>query len=172
MDTTAWIDIWTSASVDGGVTWREAFLLSATAVEDEYFSRLTSSTTEEYVYCVTMYGAGGVDGPLYCLQVPVDDYITIGVNDSPRPEATKLGNAIPNPSHKEVSLSLALAGPAEITANAYNARGDLVQTLSAGTMAAGTHELVFDGRAVPAGIYFCRIDVGSETIWRKMVLVP
>jgi hypothetical protein len=67
------LETWLSRSHDGGSTWVPAINATETPGGiDVYFPRLLSTATDSFVYIVTMYGAGGVDGPLYCVQVPVD----------------------------------------------------------------------------------------------------
>jgi hypothetical protein len=169
-DTTASFDIWTSWKPNDSAEWSEPWLLSTTEVEDEYFSRLTYNTTQNNVYCITMYGAGGIDGPLYVLQVPVSDY-GVGVDDTPRPEVAVLGDAAPNPFTDEVSVSLHLVQPAKVNAKVYNVNGELVQTIHSGSMNAGQHQLIFDGRDASAGVYFLQVDAGGQTMSARMVLV-
>jgi hypothetical protein len=38
-------------------------------------------------------------------------------------------------------------------------------------MAADWHERVFDGRAVPSGLYYCRMNAGSFNAIRKLLLL-
>jgi hypothetical protein len=170
-DTSAWLDVWTCASTDGGETWTEPWLMTDSEMEDEYFSRLTYCTTQDYVYCVTMYGAGGVNGPLYAIQVPVEDYDLGGNADTPLPEVAVLGNVSPNPFSNEVSVSLNLVQTAKVSAKVYNVNGELVQTVHSGSMDAGDHQLVFDGRNASAGVYFMQVDAGGQTMSARMVLV-
>jgi hypothetical protein len=171
-DTSAWLDVWTCASQDGGATWTEPWLMTDSQMEDEYFSRLTYCTTVENVYLVTMYGAGGVNGPLYCVQVPVEDYnLEPGGSDTPLPEVAVLGDVAPNPFSNEVSVSLNLVQPTKVNAKVYNVNGELVQTIHSGSMDAGDHQLVFDGRNASAGVYFMQVDAGGQTMSARMVLV-
>jgi len=170
-DTTASLDIWTSAKAGDGAAWTEPWLMSNTEVDDEYFSRLTYCTTQENVYCVTMYGAGGVDGPLYVVQAPVADYNLTGVNDTPVPDVAVLGEVAPNPSTDQISVSLNLIQPAKVNAKVYNVNGELVQTIHSGSMDAGDHQLVFDGRNASSGVYFMQVDAGGQTMSARMVLV-
>jgi hypothetical protein len=170
-DTTSSLGIWTCASQDGGMTWTEPWMMTNTEVDDEYFSRLTYCTTQENVYCITMYGAGGVNGPLYLLQVPVADYDLSGVEDTPVPEVAVLGDVAPNPFSNEVSVNLSLVKPTKVDAKVYNVNGELVQTIHSGSMDAGDHQLVFDGRNAAAGVYFMQVDAGGQTMSARMVLV-
>jgi hypothetical protein len=73
------LETWLSRSHDGGSTWVPAINATETPGGfDEYFPRLISTATDSFVYIVTMYGAGGIDGPLYCVQVPVDfEYVPV-----------------------------------------------------------------------------------------------
>jgi hypothetical protein len=49
--------------------------------------------------------------------------------------------------------------------------GREVAVLSEGMMEAGEHELRFEGAALPAGIYFARMQSGEFTATRKLLLL-
>jgi hypothetical protein len=77
----AWADmgwynpaIWLSRSHDGGNTWVPAIRVGSNAS----FPRLISTTTASFVYVVTMFGSQYDNGPLWCIQVPVDfEYVPV-----------------------------------------------------------------------------------------------
>jgi flagellar hook assembly protein FlgD len=58
----------------------------------------------------------------------------------------------------------------------FDAAGRLVATLLSSEQPAGAHELTWDGRGVngdrlSAGVYFCRLEAGKETVTRKLLLL-
>ena len=76
--------------------------------------------------------------------------------------------ATPNPFHGAVTLSSESArGP--ITARVFDNSGRVVRTLSAGT-AVVWNGLDDNGRAVPPGIYFCRLTAGGLESGIKLIL--
>lgn len=60
----------------------------------------------------------------------------------------------PNPFNPGTTLSIGLPVESDITLSVYNAAGELVNTLSAGKLQAGTHRFNFDASILASGIYF------------------
>ena len=74
----------------------------------------------------------------------------------------------------DVRLDLPSAAVVELTI--YDARGAVVQRISAGQLAAGTQTLSWDGRdttgkSAASGVYFARVRLGRETLTERFVLV-
>jgi len=57
------------------------------------------------------------------------------------------------------------------TLTVYNVLGEKVATLVDGEKAPGSYTATFDGSKLPSGIYLYRLQAGSFTQTRKMVLV-
>ncbi len=76
---------------------------------------------------------------------------------------------VPRPSvfDRSVAIGYALPKAAEVSLSVYDATGKLVRQLHRGNAAAGEYRLAWDGRdgqgrAVPSGAYFCRLDAGDR----------
>jgi flagellar hook assembly protein FlgD len=72
------------------------------------------------------------------------------------------------------TLSFSLPAASRVEAAVFDVAGRKVRELGAGRFAAGAHELSWDGRdtagrAMPSGVYFVRLDRGSETLVTRMV---
>jgi hypothetical protein len=86
-----------------------------------------------------------------------------------------LGNT-PNPVTTSTRIAFVLPGGGERAALAvYDATGRRVRTFRA-AFAPGLNEVAWDGaddqgRRLPGGVYFCRLDVGGVRFARRMVLV-
>lgn len=81
-----------------------------------------------------------------------------------------------NPFHDTARLRATFARPTAFRAAVYGVDGRRVQWLGAGMAAAGSRDLVWDGRAadgrrVAAGAYVIRLDAGAESVQRRVVLV-
>ena len=64
----------------------------------------------------------------------------------------------------------------DVSLEIYNVHGQRVRVLIVGAMAAGSHPLVWDGRAdhggeVESGVYYIRGRIGDESLERKILLV-
>jgi len=75
---------------------------------------------------------------------------------------------VPRPSlfGRSVTIGYALPRAATVSLSVYDATGALVRQLLRGSTAAGSYQLVWDGRdgqgrAVSAGAYFCRFEAGG-----------
>ena len=86
------------------------------------------------------------------------------------PSAFHLAQNVPNPFNPttQIRFDLPAAGPVELSV--YNLRGELVRTLFAGELPAGSHRLAFDGSALASGVYLYRLQAKDFSAVRKMLL--
>ena len=95
------------------------------------------------------------------------------------PRQAALRQNYPNPFNARTTIRYALpAGTAggRTTLRIYNVRGQEIRTLVNGIQPAGDHAVTWDGRdqrgqEVSTGVYFCRLQSGSLSRTRKMVLL-
>ena len=88
----------------------------------------------------------------------------------------KLHPNYPNPFNPATTIrfDLSLAPPVELAV--FSADGKRVRTLVQRHMPAGSHEVVWRGRddrgrSLPSGIYICRLQTGSDSEMRRMILI-
>ena len=84
----------------------------------------------------------------------------------PVPSEFRLDAPQPSVFGRTVGIVFALSKAAEVSLSVYDATGSVVRQLRHATTAAGEHRLTWDGRddqgrAVPAGAYFCRLEAGD-----------
>ncbi len=89
---------------------------------------------------------------------------------------TKLHGNYPNPFNPSTTISFDLAKNTRVKLSVYNLRGQLVKTLASGELAAGRHQLIWNGtdsrnRSVASGVYLFRLDAGNYRSTRKMMLI-
>ncbi len=85
----------------------------------------------------------------------------------------------PNPFNPETVVPFRLGSRSEVSLAVYNALGQRVTTLFRGTLAAGRHEVRWNGtdrwgQPVPSGVYFARLVIKAHHVVRQsrpMVLV-
>ncbi|HOX24998.1 MAG TPA: FlgD immunoglobulin-like domain containing protein [Candidatus Krumholzibacteria bacterium] len=92
------------------------------------------------------------------------------------PGAPQLAPSWPNPCNPAATIAFTLPDPLIARLQVLDSRGGLVAELCGGLQAAGRHEVTWlgrdaQGRAVPSGTYFYRLETpaGSET--RKLTLL-
>ncbi|HPI26510.1 MAG TPA: T9SS type A sorting domain-containing protein, partial [Candidatus Cloacimonadota bacterium] len=97
-------------------------------------------------------------------------------NDNVNPVVTRLGSNYPNPFNPNTTLSYSLKERGEVKIDIYNVLGQKVRTLVNGVMNAGTHSVSWNGmddnrRPVASGVYFYKMQSGTYTNTRKMILM-
>ncbi|RMI06693.1 MAG: T9SS C-terminal target domain-containing protein [Calditrichaeota bacterium] len=93
------------------------------------------------------------------------------------PERFELLQNYPNPFNPTTTISFDLPHATRITLHVFDVSGRQVRKLADGQYAAGSHQVVWDGRddngvQVASGVYFYRLSTGSGFVaTRKMVLL-
>ncbi|MCC6651304.1 MAG: hypothetical protein IT348_09180 [Candidatus Eisenbacteria bacterium] len=154
-----------SQRIDGTGTprWTPNGEVVSNAVGNQYGTAIVADGDTLGIVVWTDQRAGGND--LYAQSVPF--VITLGVESAPPPGRTRIA-AAPNPSFGPVTLSFALAAPADVDLAVYDAAGRRVRTLLRGARAGGEHAARWDardddGRACSPGAYWVRLRVDGET---------
>ena len=113
---------------------------------------------------------------MYMLQHYFGEYVTpLAVDEPPAPPARlELAPARPNPFGPSTLLHFALPRPGPVRVEVLDPQGRRLRRLFAGSLGAGPHDVTWDGRdeqgdAVATGVYWVRIETGSEAATRKVV---
>jgi len=78
----------------------------------------------------------------------------------------------PNPFNPVTEIRFDLPQSSEVKLVVFNALGQIVSELIKNRqMTAGVHSIHFDGKELPSGIYFYRLETNRFTKTRKMVLL-
>jgi len=82
----------------------------------------------------------------------------------------------PNPFNAGSTIEYALPAEAMVRLRIYNTFGQLVRTLVDETQQMGRYRIIWNGRddvsgEVGAGVYLLRLEVGSQTLMRKMTMI-
>jgi hypothetical protein len=111
----------------------------------------------------------------------VEDYEVIILQDTVTPVRDTPGefalfDPVPNPFNPRTTLSFALPSASHVELSVYDVSGRLVATLLDENRPAGTHRVVWDGRnrageRAASGVYLYRIQAGSFTDTKRMVLL-
>ncbi len=77
----------------------------------------------------------------------------------------------PNPFNPITTISYDVAETGFVSLKIYDVVGREVAILVDGKLAAGSYAATWNARGLPSGIYLCRMDAGSFTKVRKLLLV-
>ncbi len=102
------------------------------------------------------------------------DHIQVTKNNLPT--VTQLRGNYPNPFNPQTTIAFDLSQPGHTAVDVYDLAGRLVRNLHSGVLAAGPHEVMWngrgpDGRMSAAGVYFFRLKTEQVIDTRRMTLV-
>ena len=95
-----------------------------------------------------------------------------------RPAQYRLGDSYPNPFNPQMVIPLDLAtDQQQVSLILYDVLGRRVRQLWQGSLGAGSHRFVWDGRDaagrdVAAGVYFYKVEVGGQVEAKKTTKLP
>jgi flagellar hook capping protein FlgD len=101
----------------------------------------------------------------------------VGMGDATsRPSLLRLDPVAPNPLGGAALVRFALPAPGRVRVTIHDLAGRLVRLLADETSEAGSRSLLWDGRdeqgrRVPPGPYFLRLDSNGATVGRKMMVL-
>ena len=112
---------------------------------------------------------------VYAQRVSAEGVIPTTLGDTPSPPAFALTPNFPNPFAGETTIDVALTADAGVRIEVFDVMGQRVRVIELGRVAAGTRRMSFDGfgddgRVLPSGVYFYRVEAAGRTITRKMVI--
>ena len=87
------------------------------------------------------------------------------------PEEFALDPGYPNPFNTTTNIRLALPEASQVRMAVYDLTGSMVMRLVDGSMSAGYHDVVLDGRQLSSGIYFVRVEAGAFMDVQRVVLI-
>ena len=118
---------------------------------------------------------GGLRNDIGCTGGPyANDSMFVSVAPSTPitlPTSPALGDAYPNPFNPVTTIPFTLPQPGHFTLQAYNLRGQLVQTLADTDFPAGEHIARFDASHLASGLYIVRLSGPRCSEARKVLLV-
>jgi hypothetical protein len=87
------------------------------------------------------------------------------------PKAYSLESNYPNPFNPTTTISYALPRQSMVRLKVFNILGQEVSTLVNGVQSAGEKEVQFNAVNLPSGVYFYRLEAGTFTSIKKLVLI-
>ncbi len=85
--------------------------------------------------------------------------------------AFELKQNYPNPFNPSTTIEFRLLEDSYLDIDVYNILGQKIAKLIGGFLKAGAHQITFDARQLPSGIYFYTMRAGNRVYQRKMILL-
>ncbi len=100
----------------------------------------------------------------------------IDSDDNRLPKEVALHDNYPNPFNPATAITFELPQEAKVELSVYNLLGERVTTLTDSRMRAGIHRVTWagrddNGRDLPSGVYFYRLNTEEKDITKRMVLI-
>ena len=101
------------------------------------------------------------------------DTLQVGIPESnpSLPYRMSLKQNYPNPFNARTTIEFELAKTANAVIAVYDILGRQIESWDLGELQAGTHRFSWDGRDLPSGVYFYRVNAGIFKATKKMVLL-
>jgi len=87
------------------------------------------------------------------------------------PAEFSLAQNHPNPFNPETAIRFSLPHRSDVRLSVHDVLGREVALIMEGTLSAGEHRAMFNGRSFASGVYFYRLQAGSNAVTRRMVLL-
>ncbi len=143
---------------------------AATTSDTTYTATLTFSNRDEQ----GIPGAADLDDLTVYLKATVKAGTQTAVGDPTAPGTTLLRANYPNPFRAGTRIQFALARGSEVRLTVFDVQGRKVKSLVRGWLNEGEYDRPWDGTAdngrdMPPGVYFYRLDTGDYTATRRMI---
>ena len=105
------------------------------------------------------------------------NWLTTGVITSVKAQPTAipgkfdLSQNYPNPFNPTTTINYSIAQTGNVSLKVYNLLGEEVATLYSGVQQVGNHVATFDGSKFASGVYFYRLEAGTNSITKKLILM-
>lgn len=87
------------------------------------------------------------------------------------PKQYSLEQNYPNPFNPLTYISFSLPKAGDVRLAVYDVKGQKVKELINGYRPAGQHQYIFNGEGLSSGLYFYRIEAGSFSAVKRMLLI-
>jgi hypothetical protein len=158
-------------NLSGYKVFRNDNMIGETAWNELSFTDDTADVHAGYDYTVK---AVYIDGSEIVSEVFT--YVATSTDDETINSAVTLSNNYPNPFNPTTNIDFAITKDQNVEIAVYNAKGQKVRTLVKDYLTAGNHSVKWTGidssnKPVSSGIYFYKMNIGQQTLTKKMILL-
>jgi len=172
---------WTVTVADGAIKWQcETYDVNPAAhyliFGTLYNFRFTTNIGPTDGSATLTPFTPGIGGTSYAAATRIPSPNPAAIGDAPGSHLVQLDQNRPNPLSPTTTIHFVLAEASDVQLDVFDTSGRHIQTLSSGAMAAGAHDVVWDGkgpdgRRVSSGQYYYRLQAGSFVGVRSMLIL-
>ncbi len=104
-------------------------------------------------------------------ELTTGDLTAVKAQPTTVPGRFDLAQNYPNPFNPTTTINYSVPKSGTMTLKVYNLLGQEVATLFSGVQQAGNHAAVFDASRLASGVYFYRLEAGTNSVTKKLVLM-
>ncbi len=104
------------------------------------------------------------------VELPEED-VGVYVEEKNKPASFELKNAYPNPFNPTTTIGYSIPESRKVKLTVYSITGQKVATLVNERKPAGQYKVTFEAGQLASGLYFYRLEAGSQSLIRKMTLL-
>ncbi|RLD83292.1 MAG: hypothetical protein DRJ02_13135 [Bacteroidetes bacterium] len=119
--------------------------------------------------CAHLAWANTLNGEQDVYYTRIDPWF-VGIDDKTKQSKMEV-SVFPNPASGEVSVRYRVSENGRVKVELYDIYGKLIKVLVNDKQTAGQHTLRFNGSALPAGVYTCRVKSGSTIAATKITIL-
>lgn len=123
---------------------------------------------------VPFTGTGSFFAPRFLvgeLRYTVNPIVGVSGNNTVTPDKFALGQNYPNPFNPSTTIDFAIPQNSNVSIRIYDAKGQEVDVLANSEYTAGSYSVKWNAGNFSSGVYFYRIEAGSFTETKKLLLV-
>ncbi|HUF08412.1 MAG TPA: T9SS type A sorting domain-containing protein, partial [Rhodothermales bacterium] len=150
---------------DGNPDESEVFRLELTSAGEAYMVVIGPELAAGKLEGIAVYA---IDSQGNVVQPAV---VTSTETGGEQPIVFALHGNYPNPFNPATTIRYDVPEPVDVHIKVHDALGRTLTSLSTGHRAPGAYSVTWDGRDMPSGVYFVRMEAGSFVETRKMVLL-
>ncbi|MBI9071049.1 MAG: family 10 glycosylhydrolase [Melioribacteraceae bacterium] len=121
--------------------------------------------TDKYIF---------TDAAMIMINRKIKPSVVSGVHENKKkelPQSFELSQNYPNPFNPETTIEYSIANRDHVKLSVVDILGQELNVLVDENKSAGNYKVKFDGKNLPSGIYFSKLNFGNKSKIRKMMLI-
>ena len=138
---------------------------------DSLSVRVTAANVTPGTYTLTVTAKGPNGTPVHQRTVTITASTTSSITSGELPSSFKLEQNYPNPFNPVTRIGYSIAKASDVKITVFNTLGKEVASFLNEKQAPGDHFVLFNANSLTTGVYYYKIQAGSFTDVKKMILM-